>query len=224
MTKIFLSPSSQEANIGPNGYVEEVCMNRIADFIVPELIRHGILVMRNNPQNNYLGHIKESNEFQADYHIAIHSNASAVNSTHTARGCVVFCYNANDTDRPGTQLANRIYNRLSILTPVPDRGVKSSTLDEVEKTKAAAVLIEVDFHDNIDGAAWLTEQVENIGLAILLGILEQLEIAYIPKPENTILYRIQIGSFRNYENALMFRDKIRSLGFNDAFIVKYQDR
>lgn len=180
MVRLFISPSSQEANVGPGGYVEEVYMNLVADILCPELTRHGIEFMRNSKGDTYAGHVAKSNLYKPDFHIAIHSNAGGT----TARGCVVFCYKPDTyPNRPGTLMAKSIYKYIEALTPVADRGVKDGTaiLSEVAKTNAPAVLIEVDFHDKVDGAAWLMAHIPEIAQAILLGILEKLAIKYIPK-------------------------------------------
>ena len=47
--KLYISPSTQEKNVNPAvGYVEETQMNLIADILIPELIRHGQTIKRNN--------------------------------------------------------------------------------------------------------------------------------------------------------------------------------
>lgn len=182
MPKLYISPSSQQANTYANGTNEEIQMNKVADVLCPELTRHGIEWMRNNPANDYNGHIKESDIYKPDYHIAIHSNASGTPGS-TVRGCVVFCYKP-DFNNPslGTQMAVKIFNYMSAITPTADRGVRdgSQTLSEIAYTDAPAVLIEVDFHDNLDGANWIVSHINEIAHAILLGILQQLGMEYKP--------------------------------------------
>lgn len=221
--KIYLSPSSQEHNAGPagTGYLEEVYMNRIADILAPELVRHGFELLRNKPENDFHGHITESNRYKPDYHLAIHSNASGAASSHTARGCVVYCYKPADPTRPGTKLANSIYKRLEQLTPVTDRGVRdgSKILSEIAYTDAPAVLIEVDFHDNLDGATWLMNHIAEIAQAILLGVLDAAGIDFIPAADLTkLLYRVQCGAFHSRANAEALQARLIAAGFN-AIIV-----
>lgn len=181
--RIYISPSSQQANIGPNGYNEEEAMNLIADVLCPELTRHNIDWMRNNRSNTYKGHIAESDAYKPDYHLAIHSNATGRAVNTTVRGTTVYCYDPSKEWRPGTIFAQNIYNEVSALTPVPDRGLMSGrgVLSEVVYTDAPTALIEIDFHDNAEGAAWIMANIENIANALLMGILKTFGVAYIPK-------------------------------------------
>ena len=223
MTKIFVSPSSQEANV-VGSYVEETAMNMIADILCPELTRHGIEWMRNSRGDTYKGHIEKSNLYKPDYHVAIHSNATGRESNTNIRGTEVYCAHPETSTSLGTQLARKVYRKLSELTPVIDRGILSAVgkLSEVMYTKAPAILMEVDFHDNAEGAEWIMNNIEPIAHAILLGILEQIGVAYIepPKPvQSGIIYRVQIGAFSILTNAENYLDRIKLAGF-PAFIKK----
>lgn len=179
MPKLYISPSSQQANLYATGGNEETYMNLVADILCPELTRHGIEWMRNQITNTYVGHIEESNAYQPDYHIAIHTNAGGA----TARGCTMYCYKpAERPDSLGTKMAYSIYNQLVLITPTEDRGVQdgSKILSEISKTNAPAVLMEIDFHDKVEGSDWIKSHIAEIAQAILIGILSQLGIAYIP--------------------------------------------
>ena len=180
MPKIYISPSSQEANTGPNGYVEEVVMNLIADSLIPELVRHGFDVMRNKRGNTYAGHIIESNQYKPDIHFAIHSNAMGGAASGKARGCEVFCYDPTNTASLGTQLAQKIYAGLSAITPTADRGIKSGkdTISEIRNTKAPACLVEIAFHDNPDDARWIVENIAAISKVFLLSMIALFGIPY----------------------------------------------
>jgi len=178
--KLYISPSMQEANKNPAvNYVEETQMNLIADILIPELIRHGQTIKRNNRLALGVEEIcAESNAWGADYHIAIHSNAFK----GTVRGCEVYCYSPTDTNRKGTQMAKAIYDSVVAIMPVPGRGIKSgaTTMSEIAHTNAPAALIEIDYHDTNDGALWIMSHIKELAQALLLGILKQIGIAYIP--------------------------------------------
>jgi len=221
MTKIFVSPSSQENNV-VGAYVEETAMNMIADVLCPELTRHGIEWLRNSRGDTFRGHIAKSNAYDPDYHVAIHSNATGWAANTTVRGAEVYCAYPDRTASAGTQLAQKIYARLSALTPVADRGVLSAAgkLSEVMETNAPAILMEVEFHDNAAGAAWILSNIEPLAHAILLGILDQIGKAFIepPKPVQAgVIYRVQIGAFSVKTNAENYLDKVKAAGF-PAFV------
>ena len=179
MPKLYVSPSSQENNTGPGGYVEEVVMNLIADALCAKLpLYPAIAFMRNRRGNTYAGHIAESDAFKPDIHLAIHSNA--VNGK--ARGCIVFCFNPSDLNSPSTQLARILYKRVADLTPTADKGIQAGTMAEVATVKAKAVLIEIAFHDNPDDAAWIVNHVAEIAQALLLSLLDLWKIPYVIDP------------------------------------------
>ena len=105
--KICISPSTQEKNVGPGGYVEEVEMNKIADVLCPELIRHGIQIYRIPKTMDSPTAIKNASDaYNPDYHIAIHSNAGG------GSGCEIWCANPADATKKGTQMAKAIYSTL----------------------------------------------------------------------------------------------------------------
>jgi N-acetylmuramoyl-L-alanine amidase len=174
MAKIYLSPSSQEANLGVvPGYIEEVVCNKIADACQSILVAAGQEIKRNNPANKYNVHTDESNAWGADIHVPIHTNAAGA----SARGARVGCYNPDDPTKESTKLAQSVFNRLSPLTPAADHLVKY-TFDEVTRTKAKCVYIEVSFHTNLEDTNWMLGTIDLIGKTIALGILDYLGIEY----------------------------------------------
>jgi len=180
--KIFISPSSQEANPYIIGGTEEAVMNLIADAMIPELVRHGVEVMRNDRKDTYTHHIEKSNKFAPDLHLAIHSNAMDEANSGKARGCEVFCYAPENPAVVGTQFAEKVYKYISAMTPTSDRGIKSgrSSISEVKYTHAPAVLVEIAFHDNPLDARWIVDNIEPISHGLLLATLEQFKIPYMP--------------------------------------------
>lgn len=185
---IYLSPSTQENNVGAGNYgTEENRMNAIADITEKELIRHGVKVYRNKPNMTLAQVVHDSNTKNPDIHFAIHSNAGG------GRGCEVFCYKFGST---GEAFARSIYNNLSLLTPTKDRGVfqgynyygTGKHMYEVTYTNAPAALVEIDFHDSIDGANFIINNTERIGVLFAKCILIYFAIPYIyinPPIQNT---------------------------------------
>ena len=89
MSKIwYLSPSSQDANLGVGNYgSEQEQMNLLADAIIPHLDRAGVSFHRADPGLTLAQRVKESNEMDAFFHLALHSNAGGKGQ---ARGPVFF--------------------------------------------------------------------------------------------------------------------------------------
>ena len=171
MTKIYVSPSTQENNKGAGMYgTEEDVMNALATIIINKLSTYGYETERNKPSMSVVQVVEHSNNYRPDLHLALHSNGS----NGKARGCEVFCYRFNVN---GHNQAKCIYNELAQITPV-DRGVKQGydfygkgkSMYEVAYTTSPSVLVEVGFHDNIEDAKWIKENLEPIASAIVSGI------------------------------------------------------
>jgi len=171
---VFLSPSTQTANVYADGCTTEGAnMNAIAD-LVAALLPEGFTVIRNDPALTVVEAVEASNTLRPSVHVALHSNATGHESS-TVRGCEIY---VRRTDVRGHRIALAIYGRLAALTDIPGRGIKPSrTLLELTGTKAAAILVEIDFHDSVEGATWLTESREAIAEAIADGI-----VAYFEEP------------------------------------------
>ena len=166
---IYLSPSAQEYNIGYGDYgSEEYRMNRIADIVEKMLREQGYTVYRNNPNEKLSDAVRRSNEVNPDIHVALHSNASG--EGFSAQGPEIF---ANRPNTPGDRLANLIYNEIVQIYPDPTKGrgvLHTSSLYEIIRTNAPAVLLEVAFHDNPEDAQWIIDNESQIAQAVVNGI------------------------------------------------------
>lgn len=166
---IFLSPSAQEYNIGYGDFgSEEYRMNRIADIVERLLKEQGYTVYRNNPNEKLSEAVRKSNEINPDIHVALHSNASG--EGFSAQGPEIF---SNRPNTPGDRLANLIYNEIMQIYPDSSKGrgvLHTSSLYEIIRTNAPAVLLEVAFHDNPEDAQWIIDNESQIAQAIVNGI------------------------------------------------------
>lgn len=170
--KIYLSPSTQEHNVGTGAYgTEEKQMNLIATIVEMQLKNYGHVVYRNTPAMSLAQIVTDSNEKMPDIHISIHSNAG----NKLARGAEIFCHKFGSD---GERLAICIYKYLEPITPSRDRGIKEGVnrfglnkpLYETAYTDAPSVIIEVAFHDNKDDALWIAQNTPAIADAIVKGI------------------------------------------------------
>ena len=173
---IYLSPSNQDGNYGVsdvNYQTEMYRMNQIADVVERKLKESGVLVYRNNPSGDINAWTSVSNSVKADFHLAIHSNAS---SFHTARGIEIFV--DNETSKSFSIAAN-IYENLWKIYPdnknyTYHRGVKYArgSLGEVnDNYLPCGSLIEIAYHDNIEDASWIVNNIDEIGNNIASSIL-----------------------------------------------------
>jgi N-acetylmuramoyl-L-alanine amidase len=170
--KVYISPSIQENNRGVGAYgTEEDRMFEIANVVIRELKKHKNIEIRTNERNFGANEIMRNSNGWADVHVAIHSNAGG------GTGCEIFHY-VDGTENLSLKLARKLYNKISAITPMADRGLKNGmNLFEVnDNIKAVSCLIEIAFHDNWADATFIIENIEKIGITIADGILEHLTV------------------------------------------------
>ena len=174
MKKIYISPSTQEKNITALGNTEEDLMHVIAAELLPLLKYNGFTVYQGQRSQSLEQMVVESNNLKVDAHVALHSNATGTGQK--ARGYEIYHYPSSSN---GIKLANAIYKQIGLISPAPGRGIKpTNTLYEIVYTHAPAVLLEVDFHDNLDGAIWIRDNTGQIAAAIAKGICDYLGVNY----------------------------------------------
>lgn len=216
--KIYLSPSMQKDNKYAYGNTNEMeqC-NKIADCLTTHLIRNGYEVKKAPKGQSMENNIKESNNYNCDLHIAIHTNAGG------GSGPLVMVY-SKETEN--MKYATPIYNSLEE-SSLYDHGygvrVGSEMTNgnympaELSDTKSVAVYCECEFHDNKDLAKWIINNVDKIAESICRGVCRADGRAYIV-PTKAKIYRVQVGAFEKESNANAMLDKVIKAGFKDAFI------
>lgn len=219
--KIYLSPSNQDGNLYAYGNTNECDQcNKIANAAKVALERCGFTVKKAPKGQNMSVSINESNSWGADLHIPIHTNAGGGNGT------VVFVYSTTESNM---ELALPIYDNVQSVTPgTTNYGVRSMPeLAELNSTNAIAVYIEVDFHDVRDIAKWLIENPETVGEAIAKGVCKGYGVKYVPQSSPTpipsksdVFYRVQVGAYNEKKSAEELLSKLKSAGFDKAFIVE----
>lgn len=165
MPRIYLSPSTQEFNPYITSGNEEYWMNLIADAMIPYLQQYGIDYSRNRPEMTAGSSIRESNAGNYDFHVAIHSNASGAGQEGNQRGTVIFYYPSSTN---GLRMAELVSQQFKEIYPNPERVriTPTTSLGEVSRTSAPSILIEVAFHDNVEDANWITNNIDTIAKSI----------------------------------------------------------
>ncbi len=182
MPSIFLSPSAQEYNpYYDNSGSEEYYMNLIADAMEPYLDASGISFTRNNPNNTLSQIIRESNAGTYDLHLALHSNAAPEYLAGQLTGPDFYYYTRSSAGRnAATVLADnymKIYPDPSKVTIMP-----TSTLAEVTRTNAPAVLAELAYHDNPTDAEWIKNNIRAIARNLVQGLTIYFGIPFVELP------------------------------------------
>lgn len=181
-----------------------------------ELERHGVTVIcsRTTDEDDPVSQeVKEANASGADLAVSFHANAGG------GDGFEAFC---NLSNAAGVRLAQLAEKEVAEIGQ-NSRGVKNGMhLYFVKNTNATAVLFESFFVDNdIDNDIGdTTEKQKKFGFAYAKAILSYLGITYKEKNEtedNTLLYRVQCGAFRNKENAESLKERLQAEGYS-AFV------
>lgn len=200
--KIYLSPSEQPENLYAYGNTnEKVQCRRISAFAAEALKRCGFEVI-DGKSTTLSARCKESNEWGADLHVPIHTNAY----NGKVSGTRIMCHALSGE---GYKASKAVFDVLAPMTLGTSENISAYPgLYEVRNTKAPCVYIEVDFHDVPRIAKWLIENAEEIGEGICKGICNYYGVKYKEKmPDTSQMYRVfvdnkQIGAFRNVEYAL----------------------
>ena len=207
--KIYLSPSNQDGNLYAYGNTNECeqC-SRIADAAKDALERCGFSVKKAAKGQDMNVSINESNSWGADLHIPIHTNAGGGSGTM----CMVFSKTPENM-----RFAEPIYEAVQSVTPGKiEYGIREyPQLAEINSTRAVAVYVEADFHDNARIAKWITENTVTIGEAIAKGICNAYGVPY-----KDSFYRVQIGAYNSRKSAEALLEKVRAAGFENAFIAE----
>lgn len=218
--KIYISPSDQNKNIYATGNTNEaVQCQKIGKALASALIRCGF-ESKSNDTDEMEERAAESNAWNSDLHVCIHTNAF----NGKVAGTRLFSY---DTTGEGYKACQKVMETLAPITPGNSDNITAYPgLYEVRNADAPAVYIEIAFHDNTAEAAWIVAHTEDIAEAICKGLcnhygvkyVESSQLASVPTfPDN--LFRVQCGGFRNLQNAERLRDELRDKGYTDAFIV-----
>ncbi|MBE6739068.1 MAG: peptidoglycan hydrolase [Ruminococcaceae bacterium] len=186
MPTIYLSPSTQEFNNYVDGSgSEEYYMNLIADAMIPYLDASGIGYVRNTKDMTAASSIAASNSGNYDFHLALHSNAAGEANSGKVRGTEVYYYPRSNN---GQRAAEIIANNMKLIYPLPElvRTVPTETLGEVVRTKAPSVLIEYAYHDNLEDALWIENNIEEIARNTVLSLTDYFDIPF-NYPQNTFM-------------------------------------
>lgn len=180
MPAIFLSPSTQDKNIGADGITEKERMRALASALAKVLEAKGYQIFISAPDSSLTQAIRESAARliprQGDIHLALHSNAAPKPGTATGMEAWVFSRGGK-----GDRLGGEILRSLRTVLDLPVRaardgglckviGADGPKLYEISHTTAPAALIELFFHDNMKDVRMFTSRWPMVVQALADGI------------------------------------------------------
>lgn len=195
MATIYLSPSLQPYNSYVGGGNEQEYMNLVADAMEPYLRTNGIAFTRNRIGMTLGEVIRDSNKGDYDLHLAIHSNAAPESLSGQLQGTDVYYYPYSSR---GKRAAMLIAENFKKIYPDPSKvqARPTTTLAEITKTNAPAVLIEVAYHDNSEDAEWIRTHVQEIAKNLVESLTMYFGVPFIspPQPERVGVVRTMGGN------------------------------
>jgi N-acetylmuramoyl-L-alanine amidase len=178
MKKVYLSHSLQESNIGVGSYGTEMDRMRQVALAARDRLREAGVEAR-LPQKSwaYLDSsmllakvVKDSNDWRANLHICIHSNAGPKG----ADGTLTFYYPGSAS---GKKIAALIQKKVAPISPGSDYGIQSKgDFYEMRQSKAPCAYLELAFHTDKADALSVIEHYVDYGNAIADACIEYLGI------------------------------------------------
>ena len=224
--KIYFSPSDQTRNTYAAGNTNEAAQCRqIALYAVEAAKRCGFEALTDavsGGDDAMDKRIEQSNDWGADVHIPIHTNAF----NGQVQGTRLFCFSIPGD---GYNICAAIMNTLAPITPGSSDNITTARFAEILQANAPTAYIEVAFHDNPAEAQWIIDHKKDIAEAIVKGLCNYFGMKYIaPSGESEkpaepvssgILYRVQVGAYSVKANAERMKRALEKDGY-DAFIVE----
>lgn len=191
--------------------IREVDLNlKICRYLVDDLQRQGYEVYTST--GSLQERVEFCNKLNIDFIISIHNNAGG------GKGLEIYTY--SNVSNKTKELAKILYNEL-----VPSfnngRGIKTANFKILKETKASAILIEGVFIDNIKDLELLNSDVKikNYAIKISKGICKFSGITHKEENKERGYFRVQIGAFKNEENAKIMQQILLKKGIES--IIKY---
>ncbi len=181
--KIYISPSSQWENTYKTGNTNEAEQCRkIADYCGKALTRCGFSVkIGDNKKTDMYARVKESDNFKADIHLPIHTNAA---NGKTTGGTQILLYSASGER---LKIAKAVFNRLAKITP----GTKAEKIYaqpdfyEINEPNATTIYCECEFHDTKEGSDFIIKNTKQIGEAIAKGLCDYYGVKWVEEKKTT---------------------------------------
>ncbi len=180
MFKLYISPSVQEKNIGVDGISEEVRMQALGKNLKQAILQvasgHIVMAM-NRPEMTLEEIVKDSDQWGAQAHLALHTNAGKSG----VQGMEIYAH-ADSTS--GNKFAGLVVKHLEPIG-IRIRGDRDETplvrdprqslghrLAEVDRVKAPACLVELVYHTNMDDLRELQHHWGDIVHALRCAVVE----------------------------------------------------
>lgn len=212
--RIYINPGHSDTDPGAVGYETERRLNvKVSQFQRDHLLENYDCEVRMNPgtMGNLNAIAQDANSWGADLFVSNHFNAGG------GDGYEALVH--NESRIPLGQIFEKHVKAIG----QNSRGVKLRPgLAVLRLTDMPAVLNEGAFVDNQkDIADWNEDaELQRLAVAYAQATAEALALERKTVSEN-VLYRVQVGAYREAENAQAMQEKLKAAGF-EGIVVKVQ--
>ena len=212
--KVYINPGHSDTDPGAVGYETERRLNvKVCQFQRDYLLANYNCEVRMNPgsMGNLAAIAADANSWSADLFVSNHFNAGG------GDGYEALVYNESRVS------LGKIFEKHVLAAGQNSRGVKlRPDLAVLRQTEMPAVLNEGAFVDNQKDISDWNEDAElrKLAVAYAKATAEALALESKEHPID-VLYRVQVGAYRDAANAQAMQEKLKAAGF-DGIIVKAQ--
>lgn len=208
--------------LGSKNTKESDTVLKIGMLVKSKLEKHSEKVITTRESDTFYSleyRTNKANKNSCDYFISIHMNSS---TNKTAKGTETWVYDSNSKIY---NLAQNLSSNLSTNLKTPNRGVKESKKFAVLKnSKMPALIIEIDFISNpeIESLCANKSYIKNVADTIastLLSFIGKDGYLVTDHIEDSNLYKVCIGAFKDKNNATRLKNEAISKGFKDTYII-----
>lgn len=154
------------------------------------------------------------NKLHPDLSISIHLNSS---TSVNANGTECYAYPGNaGTEKIGTDIVNRICEELRTM----NRGCKKNkNLSVLRRVSCDAILLECAFVSGLeDFAKWNPNRCAKAIFDALRPYIEDSDISAYPESDSSTLYAVQVGAYKNKNNAEKIKARLLADGYNPIIV------
>lgn len=212
--KIYINPGHSDTDPGAVGYETERQLNvKVSAFQKEYLLENYACQVRMNPGTlgNLAAIANDANSWGADLFVSNHFNAGG------GDGYEALVHNESRIP------LGEVFEKHVLAAGQNSRGVKlRPELAVLRLTDMPAVLNEGAFVDHQkDIADWNEDaELKKLGIAYAKAAAEVLGLEE-KNPKSNALYRVQVGAYREAENARAMLEKLKTAGF-DGIVVTVQ--
>lgn len=207
---VYINNNFDPGAVGNNKREADITKKTVAT-LKPLLEKQGHTVIDVTPYNQKFDNSKEHHvlrckrvdEFKADLFLDIHINSGG------GTGVECWVYSQNSTAYP---YAKQICESISKDINIRNRGVKTNpSYWSLSLCKAPAIIIEGAFIDNPDDMQKLAPEKYAIAIAKVFGEVKL-------EDTSSVLYRVQVGAYKNKTNAEYMLKKLKDAGFTGIIV------